>query len=164
MSLPSVRLYLCLIFELYAVSQARFDAKTAKTISDAIHEVFTTNERYHQRGKAGIAYSITLFNGLTLQAGIVGNGVSPDNQEWLRRKTNTVKRFGCSSWLRGQSRVLKGKLPDDPLLGPDFAVSVSESDWQISQICVNFLRRLTVGLCSTDLYRPMEELSQFASG
>lgn len=70
-----------------------------------------------------MALSITLFSGVTLYQTCVGRGVSADNMVWLKRKTNTVMRFGISSWLRGQQRLAKGRPADDPLLGPDFAVS-----------------------------------------
>lgn len=85
-------------------------------------------ELWSLRGKSnsnnnGIAVTVTLFNGVILFASAIGDHVSADNFEWARRKTNTVKRFGTSSWMRGRSRVLKGKPADDPLLGPDYAVS-----------------------------------------
>ncbi|RYO96517.1 hypothetical protein DL766_010243 [Monosporascus sp. MC13-8B] len=32
----------------------------------------------------------------------VGSGTLPDNAFWVRRKRNTVLRFGCSSWLMGR--------------------------------------------------------------
>ncbi|RYP60651.1 hypothetical protein DL771_010432 [Monosporascus sp. 5C6A] len=32
----------------------------------------------------------------------VGAGTLPDNAFWVRRKRNTVLRFGCSSWLMGR--------------------------------------------------------------
>jgi uncharacterized protein (UPF0303 family) len=31
----------------------------------------------------------------------VGSGTSPDNEVWVRRKRNTVMRFGTSSWFQG---------------------------------------------------------------
>ncbi|TPX17707.1 uncharacterized protein E0L32_002808 [Thyridium curvatum] len=30
---------------------------------------------------------------------VTGAGTSPDNEVWVRRKRNTVLRFGCSTWL-----------------------------------------------------------------
>lgn len=81
---------------------------------------------YDDRAKSnddGIAISITLFSGVTLYASMIGDNVTADNFEWARRKTNTVKRFGASSFCRGQSRLAKGKPADDPLLGADYAVS-----------------------------------------
>lgn len=75
----------------------------------------------------GIAYSIVLVDGTVLFQATAGTGVALDNMEWLKRKSNTVKRFGCSSYLRGQSRLAKQRPLDDPLLGPDYAVSVKRT-------------------------------------
>ncbi|SNX84178.1 related to UPF0303 protein Ping_1243 [Melanopsichium pennsylvanicum] len=71
--------------------------------------------------KDGIVISISLFSGHTLFSCAVGNPakLGPDNWDWVRRKANTVKRFGQSSYLVGRSRVLKGKDLDG--LGPDYA-------------------------------------------
>ncbi|PWN19609.1 hypothetical protein BCV69DRAFT_283721 [Microstroma glucosiphilum] len=98
-----------------------FSTGNAFALGCRIRDTFRKNERYHQNGTAGMALAITLFSGLTLYQTCVGQGVTPDNMEWLHRKSNTVKRFGVSSWLRGQQRLAKGRPADDPLLGPDFA-------------------------------------------
>lgn len=69
----------------------------------------------------GIVISISLFSGHTLFACAVGNPdkLSADNWDWVARKTNTVRRFGHSSFLIGRTRLLKGKDLDG--LGPDYA-------------------------------------------
>lgn len=69
----------------------------------------------------GIVISISLFSGHTLFSCAVGNPLKlgPDNWDWVRRKSNTVKRFGRSSYLIGRTRLLKGKDLDG--LGPDYA-------------------------------------------
>lgn len=69
----------------------------------------------------GIVISIALFSGHTLFACAVGNPLKlgPDNWDWVRRKSNTVKRFGRSSYLVGRTRLLKGKELDG--LGVDYA-------------------------------------------
>lgn len=71
--------------------------------------------------KDGIVISISLFSGHTLFACAVGKPerVSPDNWDWVQRKSNTVKRFGISSYLVGQTTLFKGKKLDS--LGPEYA-------------------------------------------
>lgn len=71
--------------------------------------------------KDGIVISISLFSGHTLFACAVGNPrkVGPDNWDWVKRKANTVKRFGQSSYRVGRTRVYKNKELDG--LGPDYA-------------------------------------------
>lgn len=93
-----------------------FSPEIAFEIGSRIRNYFTGDEL-----GGGIAITITLFSGVTLFACSIGKGVTPDNFEWAKRKTNTVKRFGISSWLRGQTRTSQGKPADDPLLGSDFA-------------------------------------------
>lgn len=69
----------------------------------------------------GIVISISLFSGQTLFACSVGNPLKlgPDNCDWVRRKANTVKRFGRSSFFVGRTRLVKGKELDG--LGEDYA-------------------------------------------
>ncbi|PWY97313.1 hypothetical protein BCV70DRAFT_68482 [Testicularia cyperi] len=69
----------------------------------------------------GIVVSISLFSGHTLFACAAGNPrkLGPDNWDWVRRKTNTVRRYGLSSYLVGRTRLSKGKDLDG--LGPDYA-------------------------------------------
>ncbi|TKY91010.1 hypothetical protein EX895_001009 [Sporisorium graminicola] len=71
--------------------------------------------------KDGIVISIALFSGHTLFSCAVGNPLKlgPDNWDWVARKSNTVKRFGWSSFLVGRTRLLKGKDLDG--LGPEYA-------------------------------------------
>lgn len=99
-----------------------FCSETAFALGTRIRKTFQEDARYHQNGEAGMALAITLFSGVILYQTCVGQGVTADNMEWLKRKTNTVMRFGVPSWLRGQQRLAKGRPADDPLLGPDFAV------------------------------------------
>ncbi|KAJ1027739.1 hypothetical protein NDA13_003194 [Ustilago tritici] len=69
----------------------------------------------------GIVISISLFSDQTLFAFSVGDPLKlgPDNWNWVRRKANTVKRFGRSSFLVGRTRLAKGK--DLNGLGEDYA-------------------------------------------
>ncbi|EST06704.1 protein of unknown function DUF336 [Kalmanozyma brasiliensis GHG001] len=75
----------------------------------------------YDAAKEGIVISIALFSGHTLFSCAVGNPrkLGPDNWDWVRRKANTVRRFGLSSFLVGRTRLLKGKELDG--LGPDYA-------------------------------------------
>ncbi|KAM5344898.1 hypothetical protein ACJ41O_010760 [Fusarium nematophilum] len=44
--------------------------------------------------------SISLANSSqVLYQSVTGPGVTPDNEAWVRRKRNTVLRFGCSTWF-----------------------------------------------------------------
>ncbi|CAO1628539.1 unnamed protein product [Parajaminaea phylloscopi] len=95
---------------------------TAWSLGQAVRDLYLQKREESPIGFGpGIAFAITLFDGTVLFQATAGPGVAPDNMEWLKRKTNTVKRFGTSSFLRGQTRLLKGRPLDDPLLGPDYA-------------------------------------------
>lgn len=69
----------------------------------------------------GIVISISLFSGHTLFSCAAGNPrkLGPDNWDWVRRKSNTVQRFGLSSFLVGRTRLSKGRNLDG--LGADYA-------------------------------------------
>ncbi|KAH7127950.1 hypothetical protein B0J13DRAFT_564771 [Dactylonectria estremocensis] len=44
--------------------------------------------------------SISLANsGQVVFQSVTGSGIVPDNEHWLRRKRNTVLRFGASTWF-----------------------------------------------------------------
>jgi len=46
-------------------------------------------------------------------------GTSPDNDEWVKRKINTVTRFGHSSFYMGQYLKSLGKTIDEVFLVPE---------------------------------------------
>ncbi|SPO20470.1 related to UPF0303 protein Ping_1243 [Ustilago trichophora] len=92
--------------------------ETAFELGSLIRSIFLSN---FDPSKDGIVISISLFSGHTLFSCAVGNPrkLSADNWDWVRRKSNTVKRFGLSSFLVGRTRLLKGKQLDG--LGDDYA-------------------------------------------
>lgn len=115
-----------------------FDSEQAMLLGTTISLLWRQMYSGPPGKSGGIVISISTWDGQQLFSSAVGTGFSGDNFEWLKRKTNTVQRFGTSSCLRGRSRAAKGREPDDPLLGPDFAVS---RDALINQVLS--LRRLT---------------------
>ncbi|KAJ9476377.1 UPF0303 protein [Pseudozyma hubeiensis] len=91
---------------------------TAFTLGTLIRSNFLT--RFDPQTD-GIVIHISLFSGHTLFSCAVGNPskLGADNWDWVRRKSNTVKRFGLSSFLVGRQRLAKGKELDG--LGADYA-------------------------------------------
>ncbi|KAI5952969.1 hypothetical protein KGF57_004111 [Candida theae] len=57
----------------------------------------------------GIVIDITLTSGQTLFHSVVSSGTAVDNDNWVKRKYNTVFRFGKSSFFIGQKLRQKGK-------------------------------------------------------
>lgn len=57
----------------------------------------------------GVVIDITLTNGQTLFHSAVSSGTALDNGNWVKRKYNTVFRFGKSSFYIGQKLRQKGK-------------------------------------------------------
>ncbi|KAL1898097.1 hypothetical protein Cpir12675_002045 [Ceratocystis pirilliformis] len=54
---------------------------------------------YAQNGQPTLI-SIALANSSqVVYQTVTGPGITPDNECWVRRKRNTVLRFGCSSWF-----------------------------------------------------------------
>lgn len=96
----------------------RLDNSIAFELGSLIRTCFLSA---YDEASDGIVISIALFSGHTLFQCAVGNPrkLGPDNWDWVRRKSNTVKRFGLSSFLVGRNRLLKGKELDG--LGPDYA-------------------------------------------
>ena len=92
--------------------------ETAFTLGSLIRSTFLAT---FDPATDGIVISISLFSGHTLFSCAVGNPrkLGPDNWDWVRRKANTVERFGLSSYLVGRTRLLKGKEIDG--LGEDYA-------------------------------------------
>lgn len=87
---------------------------------------------------SGILISIRLYNGLTLFQSACGPNVTPNNEDWVRRKANTgeyvwsvqrclqysnitfaVKEFGIPTLLKRRMLEAKGKDPDG--IGSEFA-------------------------------------------
>lgn len=97
---------------------SHLDNDTAFELGSLIRSSFLAEQN---AATDGIVISISLFSGHTLFACAVGNPrkLGPDNWDWVKRKANTVKRFGLSSFLVGRTRLLKGKELDG--LGADYA-------------------------------------------
>ncbi|RGP78027.1 duf967 domain protein [Fusarium longipes] len=51
---------------------------------------------------------------------VTGPGTAPDNEQWVRRKRNTVLRFGCSTWF--MHNKLKG---DEAAFAAKYAIADS---------------------------------------
>ncbi|UZJ53387.1 hypothetical protein CBS101457_002707 [Exobasidium rhododendri] len=84
----------------------------------AIGETIRKNY-YGLQSTTGILISIRLFSGLTLFQAACGQNVNPNNEDWVRRKYNTVRDFGLPTLLKGRDLQKKGK--DINSLGPDYA-------------------------------------------
>lgn len=112
--------------------------------------------------------SITSSNGnhILFQA-VTESGTSPDNEEWVRRKRNTVLRFGMSSWAmrqkivssvtntedrnriegtfaqgRGLKSSVPGGVPDDYAIhGGGFPIRVANVDQPVGVVVVSGLKQ-----------------------
>ncbi|KAI3406469.1 hypothetical protein KGF56_000601 [Candida oxycetoniae] len=87
-----------------------FSAKTAWRLGVFAREF--CQQEYPDRP---IIIDITLANGHQLFRTAVSSGTTADNDEWIRRKYNTVFRFGKSSFHVGQKLRLKGKSMEEAL-------------------------------------------------
>ncbi|KAN0060253.1 hypothetical protein ACQY0O_007582 [Thecaphora frezii] len=96
----------------------RFDSTIAYQLGSLIRENFLAT---FDASTSGIVISIHLFTGHTLFACAVGSSpiIGPDNWDWIRRKSNTVKRYGTSSFLAGRRLLQKGRELD--YFGPEYA-------------------------------------------
>ncbi|KAI7978430.1 hypothetical protein EIK77_001954 [Talaromyces pinophilus] len=109
--------------------------------------------------------SITSANGnhILFQA-VTEAGTTPDNEEWVRRKRNTVLRFGMSSWAmrqkvaastddkgkvegvfaqgRGLRSSVPGGVPDDYAIhGGGFPIRVANVDQVVGVVVVSGLKQ-----------------------
>lgn len=71
-----------------------------------------------------IAINVCASTGQTLFQCVLGTATSRDNDEWVRRKRNTVIRFGHSSFLVGVKLAAKGLTIEQGLL-------VSQMDYAV---------------------------------
>lgn len=69
-----------------------FTAADALELGHFLHARLSTDPR-------PTLISITLAGGPTLFRTVTGAGVAPDNEIWVARKTASVLRWGCSTWL-----------------------------------------------------------------
>ncbi|CAD1810924.1 hypothetical protein FOB58_001966 [Candida parapsilosis] len=63
----------------------------------------------------GVVIDITLTSGQTLFHSAVSSGTASDNDNWVKRKYNTVFRFGKSSFYIGQKLRQKGKTIEEAM-------------------------------------------------
>ncbi|KAH8801899.1 hypothetical protein DL96DRAFT_1538184 [Flagelloscypha sp. PMI_526] len=92
-----------------------FNEETAWNLGNKIRSLFLErkNEKVPEYESASVVISITLFNGHILFQTSVGPDCKPDNWNWIRRKTNTVQRFGRSSYLQGRHQnILQILVPE----------------------------------------------------
>ncbi|KAH8801877.1 hypothetical protein DL96DRAFT_1538173 [Flagelloscypha sp. PMI_526] len=114
-----------------------FNEETAWNLGNKIRSLFLErkNEKVPAYESASVVISITLFNGHILFQTSVGPDCKPDNWNWIRRKTNTVQRFGRSSYLQGRSVTLQGQRPhleiDESVMQERFHILVPEADYAI---------------------------------
>ncbi|KAK7749387.1 hypothetical protein SLS62_008131 [Diatrype stigma] len=72
--------------------------------------------------------SISLANsGQVIFQTAVGSGTAPDNEAWVRRKRNTVLRFGASTWFMhckfaGDEEAFRAKYGMSPELAQEYAI------------------------------------------
>lgn len=81
-----------------------FDATTAWNVGARLHAMAT--ER-----RLAIVIDLRRFGQPMFYAGL--NGTTPDNVEWVRRKSNVVARFHRSSYAVGLKEKLKGESLED---------------------------------------------------
>ncbi|EED23346.1 DUF967 domain protein [Talaromyces stipitatus ATCC 10500] len=116
-----------------------------------------------QRKPAVISISTSNGNHILFQS-VTESGTTPDNEEWVRRKRNTVLRFGSSTWafrqkflasstpgqnveaLFAQGRGLKssvpGGVPDDYAIhGGGFPIRVANVDQVVGVVVVSGLKQ-----------------------
>ncbi|KAH8801901.1 hypothetical protein DL96DRAFT_1538189 [Flagelloscypha sp. PMI_526] len=113
-----------------------FNEETAWNLGNKIRSLFLErkNEKVPEYEHASVVISITLFNDHILFQTSVGPDCKPDNWNWIRRKTNTVKRFGRSSYLQGRSVTLQGLskgFEQEHVAQDRFHILVPEADYAI---------------------------------
>jgi uncharacterized protein (UPF0303 family) len=80
-----------------------FDEATAWSIGSRIREIAAT------RGQ-GVFIDIRLWDRVLFTHAMAGT--SSDNEDWVRRKVNVVKRFQCASYRKGLELKRDGKVLD----------------------------------------------------
>ncbi|KAI5959751.1 uncharacterized protein KGF55_004983 [Candida pseudojiufengensis] len=94
--------------------------------NDSVFEVFNTEIAWElgQYGRKrcikefprrNIVVDIALVGGHTLFHTAIGNDTNYDNDQWIKRKSNTVFRFGRSSFYMGQKLRIKNMSIEEAL-------------------------------------------------
>lgn len=86
-----------------AIALSRFDTTTAWDIGCAVRSLVI--EEFPEKP---VVIDVTLANGQVVFHATSGPGVALDNDEWVRRKRNTVLRWGFSSFYMGAKVRSKG--------------------------------------------------------
>ncbi|KAF4974994.1 hypothetical protein FZEAL_8178 [Fusarium zealandicum] len=88
------------------------DGDSFTLASFTTEDAFVLGNLLHARllpiaAESPVVISISLANNSqVVYQSVTGPGTSPDNESWVRRKRNTVLRFGYSSWF--MNRKLEG--------------------------------------------------------
>lgn len=90
----------------------RFDENTAREVGEEIR-------RLAEASKAALVIDVAFWNRQLYHFAMPGSG--PDNADWVRRKTNCVRRFHRASYAVGLGLLLKGGA-----FRPDQNVDLSE--------------------------------------
>jgi uncharacterized protein (UPF0303 family) len=80
-----------------------FDESTAWAVGSKVREIAAS------RGQ-GVFIDIRLWDRVLFTHAMAGT--SSDNEDWVRRKVNVVKRFQCSSYCKGLELKRDGKVLD----------------------------------------------------
>lgn len=80
-----------------------FDEATAWTIGSKIREIALSREQ-------GVFIDIRLWDRVLFTNAMAGT--SSDNEDWVRRKVNVVRRFQCASYRKGLELKRDGKTLD----------------------------------------------------
>lgn len=85
---------------------SRFDENTAREVGERIRTLA-------ERGNVAVVVDVRFWNRQLYYTAMPGTG--PDNPDWVRRKSNCVRRFNRSSYAVGLRLKLKGGgfRPDD---------------------------------------------------
>ncbi|CAK9442174.1 uncharacterized protein LODBEIA_P59170 [Lodderomyces beijingensis] len=108
------KIYSCSLDELEhrenSLQFEKFDSNIAWDLG-----VFARNSAQSKYPGKPLVIDITLTGGHTLFRTALSRGTKADNDEWIRRKQNTVFRFGHSSFYIGQKLRLKNKTIEEGL-------------------------------------------------
>ncbi|ODV82205.1 uncharacterized protein CANTADRAFT_93388 [Suhomyces tanzawaensis NRRL Y-17324] len=89
--------------DLEYIELPQFQVDTAWTIGNHARDIAVS-----EFASKSVVIDIRLTSGHVLFHTVTGSGATFDNDEWVRRKAQTVFRFGKSSFYWGQKLRLKG--------------------------------------------------------
>jgi uncharacterized protein (UPF0303 family) len=94
----------CILAQESALVFPAFDESTAWAVGSKIREIAVS------RGQ-GVFIDIRLWDRVLFTHAMAGT--SSDNEDWVRRKVNVVRRFQCSSYRKGLELKRDGKVLDE---------------------------------------------------